>query len=71
MNQIEWLEQHLRKAEKRLLDARQRLKKSPTSYSAKVTKQSAESNLRDLRNDLQIERKKNVSRQRINMNSGV
>jgi len=71
MNKIEWLEQHLRKAEKRLLYARQSLKKSPTSYSAKVTKQSAERSLRDLKNDLQLERKKNVSPRRINMNSGV
>jgi len=71
MNQVEWLEQHLEKVEKRLFDARQSLKKNPTSYSAKVTIQSAERNLRDLRNDLQIERKKSVSRQRINLNTGA
>lgn len=71
MNQIEWLEKHLKKAEKRLFDARLTLKKNPTSYSAKVTIQSAERNLVDLRNDLQIERKKSVSRQRINLIAGV
>ena len=71
MNQIEWLEKHLKKVEKRLLDARLSLKKNPTSYSAKVTIQSAERSLVDLRNDLQIERKKSVSRQRLNLNAGV
>ena len=71
MNQIEWLEQHLKKAEKRLVDAQLSLKKNPRSYSAKVTIQSAERNLMDLRKDLQIERKKSVSRQHINLNAGA
>jgi hypothetical protein len=69
MNQIEWLEQHLRKAEKRLVDARLSLKKNPRSYSAKVTIQSAERHLTDLRKDLQIERKKSVSHQHINLSA--
>lgn len=61
MNQIEWLEQLLSKVEKRLSVAHENLKKNPTSYSAKVTIQTAERSLTDLRRNLQIERKKQSS----------
>jgi hypothetical protein len=49
MNQTSWLEQTLDKEKQRLVAARQALKKNPTSYSARVTLQSAENRLADLR----------------------
>ncbi|MBT8356053.1 MAG: hypothetical protein HKP41_14440 [Desulfobacterales bacterium] len=49
MNQTSWLEQTLDKEKQRLVSARQALKKNPTSYSARVTLQSAENRLADLR----------------------
>ena len=48
MNQTSWLEQTLDKEKQRLDSARQALKKNPTSYSARVTLQSAENRLADL-----------------------
>jgi hypothetical protein len=48
MNQTSWLEQILDKEKQRLDSARQALKKNPTSYSARVTLQSAENRLADL-----------------------
>ena len=49
MNQTSWLEQTLDKEKQRLVAARQALKKNPTSYSARVSLQSAENRLADLR----------------------
>lgn len=56
MNQTSWLEQTLDKEKKRLDSARQALKKNPTSYSARVTLQSAENRLADLQHRLKTER---------------
>ncbi len=53
MNQASWLEKTLHKEKQRLASARQALKKNPTSYSAKVTLQSAENRLADLRRRFQ------------------
>lgn len=55
MNQTSWLEQTVDRARKRLLQARQILKKNPNSYSAKVTSQSAEQRLFELENRLKAE----------------
>ncbi len=55
MNQSSWLEQTLDKEKQRLDSARQALKKNPTSYSARVTLQSAENRLADLRRRFQKE----------------
>ena len=55
MNQSSWLEQTLDKEKQRLASARQALKKNPTSYSARVTLQSAENRLADLRRRFQKE----------------
>ncbi len=55
MKQTSWLEQTLDRERKRLFQARQRLKKNPNSYSAKVTSQSAEQRLSELENRLKAE----------------
>ena len=55
MKQTSWLEKTLKRERKRLLSARQMLKKNPKSYSAKVTSQSAEQRLAELQHLLNIE----------------
>lgn len=55
MKQTSWLKQTLNREKKRLISARQMLKKNPNSYSAKVTTQSAEQRLAELQQLLNIE----------------
>ena len=55
MKQTSWLKQTLNREKKRLISARQMLKKNPNSYSAKVTSQSAEQRLAELQQLLNIE----------------
>ena len=55
MKQTSWLKQTLDREKKRLISARQMLKKNPNSYSAKVTSQSAEQRLAELQQLLNIE----------------
>jgi hypothetical protein len=52
MNKESWLEKTLDNEKKRLISARQILKKNPNSYSAKVALQSAEHRLADLQQRL-------------------
>ncbi len=54
MKQTSWLEQTLDRERKRLISARQILKKNPHSYSAKVTSQSAEQRLAELQHMLHL-----------------
>ncbi len=61
MNQTSWLEQTLDKEKQRLVAARQALKKNPTSYSARVSLQSAENRLADLRRRFKNENAANAS----------
>ncbi len=55
MNKESWLEKTLDNEKKRLISARQILKKNPNSYSAKVALQSAEHRLADLQQHLKNE----------------
>jgi hypothetical protein len=54
MKQTSWLKQTLNREKKRLISARQMLKKNPNSYSAKVTTQSAEQRLAELQQLLRV-----------------
>ena len=60
MKQTSWLKQTLNREKKRLISARQMLKKNPNSYSAKVTSQSAEQRLAELQQLLNIEQGNSV-----------
>ncbi len=60
MKQTSWLKQTVNREKKRLISARQMLKKNPNSYSAKVTSQSAEQRLAELQQLLNIEQGNSV-----------